>query len=106
MDSQLLPGLWSLSPIGALIGVVVLVFWLLATGRIIPRASHERELAVANKRGDEWKETALEGRALITQLTGQVDKFADASRTPAEFFGTVMRAGGDPGVATSDPSDA
>lgn len=106
METDLLPGLWSLSPLGALIGVIVLFYWLLTTGRIIPRASHERELAVANKRGDEWKESALEGRELIRQQSEQITKFADASKTPAEFFGTVMRAGGGANVATSEPSDA
>lgn len=90
-----LPGLWSLTPLGFGIGVVALVYWLLVTGRILPRSSHERELAAANKRGDEWKETALEGRRLIAEQSEQLGKFAEASKTPAEFFGTVMRAGGD-----------
>jgi hypothetical protein len=90
-----LPGLWSLSPLGALIGAIVLVYWLIVTGRLVPRSTHEAVLAVANKRGDEWKETAATQRTLIEQQSRQIGLFAEASRTPAEFFGTVMRAGGD-----------
>lgn len=90
-----LPGLWSLTPIGALLGLVVLMYWLITSGRLIPRSSHERELAAANKRGDEWKESTLDGRKLIAEQSAQLGKFAEASKTPAEFFGTVMRAGGD-----------
>lgn len=80
--------------IGA-VAIVTLVVLMLLTGRLIPRLTHEREIAAANKRGDEWKETALKGRELIEQQSAQLTKFADASKTPAEFFGTVMRAGGE-----------
>ena len=45
MDALVLPGLWNLTPYGALIGMAVLLYWLIATGRLIPRASHDRELA-------------------------------------------------------------
>ena len=100
--AEFLPGLWSMSPVGALLGVVVLVYWLITSGRLIPRSSHERELATANKRGDEWKETAIEGRKLIAEQSTQIGKFAEASKTPAEFFGTVMRSGGDSRVAQGE----
>lgn len=81
-----LPGLWSLSPIGALLGVIALFYWLLATGRLITRSSHERELAQANKRGDEWKETALDGRKVITEQSSQIGKLVDGSRIAEHFF--------------------
>jgi len=96
-----LPGIWSLSPLGALIGVVILVYWLLASGRLIPKSSHERELAVQKTRGDEWKETALEERrtrrvieqqnsSLIEQL-GVVKQLIQAS---APSLGDTTQGGG------------
>lgn len=50
-----LPGLWSLSPLAGMIGMLVLLFLGLSTGRLITKSSHERELALANKRADEWR---------------------------------------------------
>lgn len=76
-----LPGLWSLTPIGFGIGVVALFYLLLATGRLIPKSSHERELATANKRGDEWKETALDSRKLNREITRQNTELLEGSRT-------------------------
>lgn len=97
-------GIWDLTPYGALLGILIILFWLLATGRLIPRSSHERELAQANHRGDEWKESALQGRELITEQSKQLSKFAEASKTPAEFFGTVMRSGGDASASPQEKS--
>jgi hypothetical protein len=82
-----LPGLWSLSPIGFGLGVIALVYWLLISGRLIPRSSHERELAAANLRGNEWKDAALalekvnaEVRRQNGQLTGALHM---AAQNPA-----------------------
>lgn len=74
--------------------LVTLGILMIMTGRLVPRSTHESELATANKRGDEWKETALAGRKVIEVQAEQISKFADAAKTPAEFFGTVMRTGG------------
>jgi hypothetical protein len=90
---EALPGLWSLTPIGALIGVVVLAYWLLAGGKIIPRATHERELAAANKRGDEWKETALDGRRIIAAQEQQIRALLESNRIADHFFNTAAKAG-------------
>jgi hypothetical protein len=76
-----LPGLWSLTPIGFGIGVVAFFYYLLAVGRLIPRSSHERELETANKRGDEWKETALDSRRLNSEITRQNTELLEGSRT-------------------------
>ncbi|MBT2485821.1 MULTISPECIES: hypothetical protein [unclassified Microbacterium] len=108
-----LPGIWNLTPYGAVLGLLVILYWLLATGRLVPRNAHERELAardaahatnlaLANKRGDEWKETAQQGHVVIKEQSGQLGKFADAARAPAEFFGTVIREGGGDRVAQTD----
>lgn len=81
-----LPGLWSLSPIGGMLGMIVLFYWMLATGRIITRSSHERELTVSDKRGDEWKETALNYRAVSTALTEQNGKLIESNRISDHFY--------------------
>lgn len=39
-----LPGLWGLTPIAGMLGMIVLLYWLLASGRIITRAQHDREI--------------------------------------------------------------
>jgi hypothetical protein len=94
-----LPGLWSLTPIGALLLVIVLFYWMLATGRVITRSSHERELALANKRGDEWKDTALDGRTIITKQANQIDALVESNRIADHFFQSVGRHGdGDVGT--------
>lgn len=83
---EALPGLWSLTPLSGLIGVIVVFFLLLSTGRIITKSSHERELAQANKRGDEWKETALQQRAVNQALREQNGQLIEATRTASAFF--------------------
>lgn len=84
-----LPGLWSLSPIGALLGGIILFYWMLASGKIITRSSHERELAQANKRGDEWKETALESRQANQALRDQNTTLIESQRITADFFSKI-----------------
>ncbi|MBK0420146.1 hypothetical protein JD276_14000 [Leucobacter sp. CSA1] len=86
---EALPGIWSLTPIGALLGAVVTLYWLLGSGRLIPRSSHERELAQAVKRGDEWKETALDQRTVNAEIRRQNTMLLEAGRTGAKFFADV-----------------
>ena len=96
-------GIWSLAPLPAFLGLVVLMFWLTSTGRYIPKSTHELVLAAANKRGDEWKETALTGREQNKVLMDQNTLLLQANRTSAEFFGTVTaKAGGGPNVAQQE----
>lgn len=94
MDLAQLPGLWSLTPYGAVLGMLVLIFWLTGTGRYIPRSSHEREMAAANKRGDEWKESSEMKDVLIAALTKQNGVLIETTKTSAEFYSTVSREGG------------
>lgn len=115
MDPMTLPGIWSLTPLGALIGVLVLIFWLTGTGRYVPSRTVERELksrdaahainlAQANLRADEWKGVADVRQKVIDVQQEQITKFADAGKTSAEFFGTVMRDGGGNRVAQTHPT--
>lgn len=91
--------IWSLSPLGALIGVIVLIYWLLSTGRLIPKSSHERELELANKRGDEWKETANEFRAVNAEIRKQNSQLLESNRVVESFLraaspGSLAETGG------------
>lgn len=106
MDLTQLPGLWSLTPIGALIGMLVLMFYLTGTGKYIPRSSHERELAAANKRGDEWKEVAMAKDKQIEVQGAQNSVLIEATKTSAEFFGTIQREGGGSRVAQASSPDS
>lgn len=79
--------------IGA-VAIVALVVLMILAGRLLPKSTHDSQLAAANKRGDEWKDTALETRELNVELTKQNTALTEASKTAAEFFGTVQRGGG------------
>lgn len=94
-----LPGLWSLTPLGALLGVLVLFYWLTASGRLIPKSSHERELAAANHRGDEWKATALEYRSVLDRKEQQVSTLIESG---AVIQDVLREASPRPG--TTEPS--
>lgn len=84
-----IPGIWSLTPIGALIGVIVLIAFVLIRGMFIPKSSHERELALSNKRGDEWKETAVSVRTVNTELLRQNGDLIESSRITDHFFRAI-----------------
>jgi len=47
---------------GAFGGLAIFVVISVARGWLVPGRTHDREMLTANKRGDEWKETALELR--------------------------------------------
>ena len=95
-----IPGLWSLTPLGALIGVIVMIAFVLLRGYFIPRSSQERELELSNKRGDEWKETAVSVRYVNTELLRQNSDLIESSRITDHFF----RAIGDNGPPTMKTS--
>lgn len=92
-----LPGLWSLTPYGAFLGLVVLFWWLLASGRLVPRKTHERELDAAKYRGDEWKETSGKWEGLSHKLAAQNSELLEGSRVTT----ALMRASAS-GVAMED----
>jgi hypothetical protein len=83
-----LPGLWSLTPLGFGIGVVALLYWLIATGRLIPRSTHLQLLAAANRRGDEWKQTAEKNGELAAAVTAQNAELLEGTRV----MNAVVRA--------------
>jgi len=81
-----LPGLWSLSPLAALVGVLVLQFWMMATGRLITKSSHERELQIKQFQVDDWKEIAKEERATNAIHLEQKSKLIEAATIASAFF--------------------
>lgn len=83
-----LPGIWSLTPLGLALGLIAMLYFLIATGRLIPKASHDREMEVANLRGNEWKETALSERATKDKVLEQNRVLLEGSRATA----AVLRA--------------
>lgn len=106
---ELPTGIWNLTPIGGLIGVVVVLYWLLASGRLVPRstvlrieAAHAVVVAAESKRGDEWKESALDQRAVNQEIRSQNGVLLEAVRTSSHFFSSVtpQTTGEVPNVAT------
>lgn len=97
---EILPGIWDLTPLGALVGGLIMVGWLLSTGRWIPRGSHEREMRMAIDRGDEWKEAATEQRhtihtqnETIREQQDTISVLAQGGQTAAAALGTLSKAG-------------
>jgi hypothetical protein len=81
MDPANLPGLWSLSPLGALLLVLVVIFWLIATGKLITLSSHLRELELERERANEWKAAAGIKDAVIDKQGTQISSLIESGRT-------------------------
>lgn len=67
MDAAL-PGLWSLAPFPALLGVLVWLILSVSRGWLIPRSSHDREVKLLNDMIDRKDETIAAQAAQITSL--------------------------------------
>jgi len=74
--------------------VLTAVIVMIILGYLLPKRTHDRIVAAANLRGDEWKAAAEKQAELNAAQSKQLDKFAEASKTPSEFFGTILREGG------------
>lgn len=66
---------------GALVAVLVFLILSFSKGWIIPASSHNRELALEQKRADEWKAVAGERQATIASLTIQNTAMLEATKT-------------------------
>lgn len=78
-----LPGLWSLTPLGAFIGVLVLLFLMLASGKLLTRRQHEEVvhskdqlIEIQEKAIDEWRLSAhtLQSRAVVLPNQKDADR--------------------------------
>lgn len=83
----------------ALCGMFVL---MVLFGYILPKSTHERELAAERRRGDEWMTTAkAQEKTIETQagtihtLQATVNVQAESGRTSAAALGTISKAGGE-----------
>lgn len=86
-----LPGVWGLTPIGGVVGMTITFYWLLGSGRLIPRSSHEREMELVRTRGDEWKKAALDQQVVNQEIRSQNTALLETARITAKFFGDVGR---------------
>jgi len=84
--------------------ILTAVIVMIIIGWLIPKRTHEKMLAAANQRGDEWKEAAGTWETVAQEQSSQLNKFAESSKTPSEFFGTIMRDGGVVRVPAKEPS--
>lgn len=80
---ETLPGLWSLSPIGAFLGLGALVLWLVLTGRLVPRKTHDEIVKQERTRAEEWKLVASERKGTINSLVVQNTAMLEATKTTA-----------------------
>ena len=80
---ETLPGIWGLTPYGAILGIVVLFFWLVATGRLVPRKTHEEIVSKEKQRADEWRQVAIERKGTINSLVIQNTAMLEATKTTA-----------------------
>jgi len=83
MDDLGLPGIWGLSPLAGMIGMVVIVYWMLLTGRLITRSSHEREIGI-------YKEQILVKDKTIEKQTNQITSLLSVGQT----MQAVLRSAG------------
>lgn len=74
MDS--LPGLWNLAPVPAILGLIVLLGWLLATGRLVTRREVEARIAAVEKGHTERVNAIEKGHALVlAEKDGRMQEF-------------------------------
>lgn len=74
---------------GSIILILTFLVWFirqLASGAILTRKQADTELASAVKRGDEWKETALEERAGRQENAELLKQALNANRIVDQFF--------------------
>lgn len=73
MDAAL-PGLWSLSPLAALVGLLAFLILSVARGTLIPRSSHEREISI-------YVATLANKDKIIETQQGQVTALLEVGKT-------------------------
>lgn len=81
-----LPGLWNITPWGALIGLSVLIIVSLVRGWLIPKSTHEREIVQERQRGDEWKESTIAERSVNSVLREQNGDLIHANKVVEQFL--------------------
>lgn len=93
MDAAL-PGLWSLSPIGAVIGMVVLIFIALTTGRLYTKGQHDQIVQLYKQLADEAKATATKWEGIAIERGDQLSLVLPQLQVFSEFIQRADRTGG------------
>lgn len=70
----LLPGLWGLTPIAGMLGMIVLLYVWLTTGRLVTKSSHEREVGLL-------KEVIEFQQKTIDKQSAQLDSLMSVGKT-------------------------
>lgn len=86
---EALPGLWNLTPLAALIGLLVLGIYWLVKGEFIPRKTHEREVQI-------YKDMIVNKDTTIALQTGQIGQLLSVVDT---VQGVLRYAGPDEDTA-------
>lgn len=79
--------------------ILVLVVFMILTGRLIPKATHDREMANAVTRGDEWKRTAEETQKVNSEIRSQNSQLIKANEVVEAF----LRSAGPSQADTTQP---
>jgi hypothetical protein len=81
------------------VGVVLLVGWLVWTGRLIPKATHDREIAYLERRIEdeqhhtgEWRTEARLNQQAVVELNDQNTKMLAGFDALADFLRSLRRA--------------
>lgn len=99
-----LTGIWQLTFPTAFLGLLIFNGISVMRGWFIPRVSHERELALANKRGDDWEKAAAAKDLIIAKQSEQLSQMLEVGRTvdavlkattPPSIFGQTAPVGGE-----------
>lgn len=73
---EALPGLWSLSPAGGLLGLIVLLGYFLATGKLVTRREVEARIAAVEKGHTERVNAIEKGHELVlAEKDGRIKEF-------------------------------
>lgn len=98
--SVLLTALGSRGGAVAVLGSIILlgVIWLMS-GRMIPKASLEREVAAANRRADDHKANADQWREVATVLSSHLPRIVTLAETTDAYIRGVQAASRPPALA-------
>lgn len=93
-----LPGWWNLTPWGLLLGLIAYVMTSVIRGAWVPRSIHESSLAIANKRGDDWKAAYDEQSKVVTKQNEQIGSLLEVGHVVE----AVLRASAPPSAGLGD----
>lgn len=81
-----LPGLWSLSPLAALVGFIVFLGIGLATGKLYTKGQHDEIVELHAERGRIQVKTIEKHEETIATQTSQITKLVESNSITSSFF--------------------